>query len=298
MPDAKLAVSKMTVYTVDDQPIYVHEESAEKKQLALLIHGWSSSWYAISPILPIVNRRYRCLAVDLPGFGASPPLKERATIDKYADLLATLIRAESERPVVLIGHSMGGMISVTLTLRYPELVERMVLLCPTISGNLSMFIHMFMYPFVWMERFGPTRKLVELLEPQMLNVTDHLLRPALFADRSGITGDEYARIRADARRPGQGRVRAECFDAMRNHDLRDQLGEIKTPALVVWGMEDNTVPLRDASAVATGWPDADLRVIPNAGHWPQFETPMVTERYVRAFLRTPMNLLSFMSKDK
>lgn len=292
-----MSVSKMTIYTVDEQPIYVHEEGREGGQLALLIHGWSSSWYAISPVLPIVNRRYRCLAVDLPGFGASPPLKERATIESYVDLLAQLIRAETDKPIVLIGHSMGGMISVTLTLKYPDLVERMVLLCPTISGKLSQFINMFMYPFVWMERFLLTRWLVEVLEPQMLSVTDRLLRPALFADRSGITAQEYARIRADARRKGQGRVRAECFDAMLNNDLRGRLSEIQTPALVVWGMEDNTVPLRDASVVAQEWPDADLRVIPNAGHWPQFETPVVTERYVRAFLNTPISLLSFMSKE-
>jgi len=292
-----MSVSKMTIYTVDEQPVHVHEEGREGGQIALLTHGWSSSWYAISPVLPIVNRRYRCLAVDLPGFGQSPPLKQRSTIEDYVDLLAKLIRAETDKRVVLIGHSMGGMISVTLTLKYPDLVERMVLLCPTISGKLSRFINMFMYPFVWMERFTPTRWLVEVLEPQMLSVTDRLLRPALFADRSGITREEYARIRADARRKGQGRVRAECFDAMLNNDLRGRLNEIRTPALVVWGMEDNTVPLRDASVVADEWPDADLRVIPNAGHWPQFETPVVIERYVRAFLNTPISLLNFMSKD-
>lgn len=292
-----MSVSKMTKYTVDEQPVYAHEEGREGGQLVLLIHGWSSSWYAVSPLLPVVNRRYRCLAVDLPGFGQSPPLKGRATIDGYVELLARLIRAETDRRAILIGHSMGGMISITLTLKYPDLIERMVLLCPTISGKLSMFINLFMYPFVWMERFGLTRRLVEVLEPQMLSVTDRLLRPALFADRSGITRQEYERIRADARRKGQGRVRAECFDAMRNHDLRGRLGEIQTPALVIWGMEDNTVPLRDASVVAQEWPDADLRVIPNAGHWPQFETPVVTERYVRAFLNTPINLLNFMSKE-
>lgn len=292
-----MTVSKTTIYHVDDQAIHVHEQGPEKRQVALLIHGWSSSWYAISPLLPIVNQRYRCLAVDLPGFGASPPLKERATIEGYVELLATLIREISKKPVVLLGHSMGGMISVSLTLRYPELVERLVLLCPTISGKLSMFINMFMSPFVFMERFAPTRKLVEVLEPQMVSMTDRLLRPALFADRSGITRQEYERIRADARRPGQGRVRAECFRAMRENDLRDKLGKIHTPALIIWGMEDNTVPLRDASVVAQEWPDADLRVIPNAGHWPQFETPEITERYVRAFLSSPLNLLKFMADE-
>ncbi len=292
-----MTVSKTTTYTVNGQILHVHEEGPSNRPIALLIHGWSSSWYAISPLLPSVNRRYRCLAVDLPGFGQSPPLPTEATIQGYLELLASLVRELSDQPAVLIGHSMGGMISVSLTLRYPDLVERMVLLCPTISGKLSMFINMFMSPFVFMERFVLTRKLVETLEPQMLSLTDRLLRPALFADRSGITRQEYERIRADARRRGQGRVRAECFKAMRDNDLRGKLGQIETPALVIWGMEDNTVPLRDASVVAKEWPDADLRVIPNAGHWPQFETPETTERYVRAFLSSPLKLLRFMSDD-
>lgn len=291
-----MTVYKMTIYNVNGQDIHVHEEGAPNNRIALLIHGWSSSWYAISPLLPTLKHRFNCLAVDLPGYGESPPLPERATIKGYVDLLATLIQEISERPIVLVGHSMGGMISVTLTLHYPELVERLVLLSPTISGKLSMFINLFMSPFVFMERYSITRKLVELLEPQMLSVTDRLLRPALFADRTGITENEYKRIRADARRPGQGRVRAECFAAMLNNDLRGKLGEIETPALVIWGMEDNTVPLRDASVVAKEWPNADLRVIPNAGHWPQFETPIITERYIRAFLSTPSKLLRFMSK--
>ncbi len=286
--------SKGGIYHVNGQPIHVHEEgSSSNKKMVVLIHGWSSSWYAVSPLLPVLRRRFRCLAVDLPGYGESPPTPEPATIDTYTDLLATLIQEVSQQPVSLIGHSMGGMISIALALRYPELVERMVLLCPTISGNLSRFINTFMAPFVVMERFPLTRKMVELLEPQLFSVTDHLLRPALFADRTGITEEEYKRIRADARRPGQGRVRAECFRAMRDNDMRGYLGQIKTPALVIWGMEDNTVPLRDASVVAHEWPDADLRVIPNAGHWPQFETPEITQRYVRAFLSTPLKLLKF-----
>lgn len=286
-----MPASKMTIHSVNGQPVHVHEEGPPGGRIAVLIHGWSSSWYAISPLLPMVSQRYRCLAVDLPGYGESPPMSERATINGYVGLLATLIREVSQQPVVLIGHSMGGMISIALSLRYPEWVERMVLLCPTISGKLSLFINLFMSPFVMMERFPVTRKMVELLEPQMLSLTDRLLRPALFADRTGITEQEYKRIRADARRPGQGRVRAECFWAMRQNDLRGKLGQNKTPALVIWGMEDNTVPLRDASAVAREWPDADLRVIPNAGHWPQFETPEITGRYVRAFLSTPLKLL-------
>jgi pimeloyl-ACP methyl ester carboxylesterase len=285
---------EMTLFTINDQPIYVREEGAAHHPVVLLVHGWSSSWYAMSPLVSLLSsKRFRCLAVDLPGYGQSPPGSDRATIAGYADLLAGLIQTVSDQPVVLVGHSMGGMISLTLTLRHPHLVERMVLLCPTISGRLSLFINLFISPVTILERFSLAGKIVSLLEPQMMGITDRLMRPASIAAHTGITAADYRRIRADARRPGQGRVRAECFRAMREGDLRGKLGHIEAPSLVIWGMEDNTVPLSDASFLADEWPDADLRIVPKASHWPQFETPEVTQRYVTAFLSKPLKLLKF-----
>lgn len=282
----------MATYTVNGQAIHVHEEGPPKGRVAILIHGWSSSWYAMSPLLPYLSERYRCLAVDLPGFGDSPALPDQATIDRYVEMIKGLIEQVSAKPVVLIGHSMGGMISMALALQCPEKVERLVLLCPTVSGKLSRLINLTLSPFVVMERFPLTSALVVVFEP-LVGITDRLLRPALLADQTTITQEDYERIRADARRPGQGRVRAECFWAMRANNLRGKLAALADiPALVVWGMEDSTVPLRDASIIAREWPDADLRIIPNAGHWPQFETPDVTLRYVRAFLSTPLKLLT------
>jgi pimeloyl-ACP methyl ester carboxylesterase len=280
----------LSLYEVNGQTISVREEGQSNRQVAVLIHGWASSWQAVSPLLPQLSQRYRCLAIDLPGYGNSPRFADRTTIDKYADLVIELIKQSTEKPVVLVGHSMGGMISLTVALKAPQLVERMVLICPTISGKLSYLINLTLTPFVWMERFALTRTLVTVFEP-MMGITDTLLRTPLFADRSGISKEAYELIKADTRRRDQGLIRAECFAAMRQHDLRGKITSIKTPSLVIWGMEDNVVPLRDASVVAREWPEADLRIIPNAGHWPQFETPDITERHVRAFLSTPIKLL-------
>jgi pimeloyl-ACP methyl ester carboxylesterase len=282
----------MTIYSVNDQSLYVHEVGRASRPLALLIHGWSSSWFAMSPLLPYLSKRHRCLAVDLPGYGQSPRGPERATIPGYADTLADLIRQLSDRPVVLVGHSMGGMICLTLALRHPELVERLVLLCPTISGQLSLFINLFIAPVTILERFLLADLLVSLVEPYTVGVTDRLMRPASFAEHSGASEKDYYRLRADARRPGQGRIRFECFRAMRQNDLRGKLSQIEVPALVIWGMEDNTVPLKDASALVEEWPDADLRIIPQASHWPHFETPQVTQRYIEGFLGRPLKLFN------
>ncbi len=288
----------MPHYTINGQDIHVHEEGKSTgNNVAVLIHGWSSSWFALSPLLPYLGQRHRCYAIDLPGYGESPAPEHRITIPDYVEVVAGFIRQVSpDKPIVLVGHSMGGMTSVALTLKYPELVERLVLLCPTISGHLSFRINLALTPFVILERFKLTSAIVGTLEP-IFGITDGLLRPILFADRSGITEEDYKRIKSDTRRRDQGRVRAECFRAMRENDLRGQLHKLQdaekhVPALVIWGMEDNTVPLRDASVVAEDWPEADLRIIPNAGHWPQFETPEMTERYLRAFLSTPIKLLT------
>ncbi len=280
------------VYTVDGQEIHVHEQGPPNRQTIIMIHGWSSSWYALSPLLPMLSERNRCVVVDLPGYGDSPPLRERATIIAYVDLLAKLIKQISpNQQVILIGHSMGGMISLTMSLRHPPLIERMVLLCPTISGKLSFWINVFISPITMLERHRLANSVVAMLEPYMLSATDRLMRPASFADRTLISEQDYIRLRADARRAGQGRVRAECFWAMRENDLSEKLSMVTTPALVIWGMEDNTVPLRDASLVDEFLSEADLQVLPRAGHWPQFESPERTKRLIRSFLGKPLKLL-------
>lgn len=278
----------MTVFNLNGQQLYAVQEGLPNRQVALLIHGWSSSWYAMSPLMPMLAQRFSCVAVDLPGYGKSPALPERATIVAYADLLAKLIEEISPGPVVLVGHSMGGMIGLTLARRHPQLVERIVMLCPTLSGRLSTAINVFIFPITLLERFGLGSLIVSVVENVVVGITDRLMRPVSFAERTGITENQYKRIRADARRPGQGRVRAECFRAMRESDLSGKLNDIEVPALVLWGAEDNTVPLRDAGLLADEWPEADLRIIPKAGHWPHFETPDLTRRHIAAFLGLPL----------
>jgi len=274
--------------TINDQQIHFVEEGQPNRQVALLIHGWSSSWYAMSPLTGLLSQRFSAIAIDLPGYGESPPLPKRVTIPAYVDLLADFIEEMTDGPVVLVGHSMGGMISLTLALRYPVLVERMVLIAPTISGHLSRYINLVVSPVTLLERFGLGSLIVSTVEHLMVGVTDRLMRPASFAERTGITDRDHKRLQADVRRPGQGRARAECFFAMRENDLRGRLGQIEVPSLVLWGAEDNTVPLRDAGVVADEWPEADLRIIPKAGHWPHFERPDTTRRQVAAYLGLPL----------
>ncbi|HMR67226.1 MAG TPA: alpha/beta hydrolase, partial [Anaerolineae bacterium] len=177
----------MTFFTINNQAIHVKEEGNPKKQLALLIHGWSSSSYAMSPLLPMLSRRYHCLAVDLPGYGDSAPSAQPESVEHYAELMAELIRQTNpSQGAVVVGHSMGGMIALTLATKYPDLVERLILLCPTVSGRLSLFMDLFISPAVMVERFV-LPQISRLLQPYTNRVTDRLMRPASLSLRGGIT---------------------------------------------------------------------------------------------------------------
>lgn len=278
----------MAVYTIKGQELHTVEEGSPNRQKAILIHGWSSSSFAMSTLAGLLSQRFHCISVDLPGFGSSPPFKERTTIPMYAELIADFIEQVSEGPVVLVGHSMGGMISITVALNEPILAERMVLICPTITGRLSTMINTVISPINIIESLGLGQFIVSAIERAYVGITDRMMRPVSFADRTGITEADYFQLRGDARRPGQGRVRAQCFFAMRDHDLSGKLDKVDTPSLVIWGAEDNTVPLRDAGVVADEWTEADLRLLPMAGHWPHFESPVPTRRLVASYLGLPL----------
>jgi pimeloyl-ACP methyl ester carboxylesterase len=64
-------------YNINGQDIHVEEVGPKHGPIAILIHGWSSSWFTWKPILPSLSKRYRCIAIDLPGFGKSPAPTER-----------------------------------------------------------------------------------------------------------------------------------------------------------------------------------------------------------------------------
>jgi pimeloyl-ACP methyl ester carboxylesterase/CRP-like cAMP-binding protein len=278
----------MSTYTIGTQDIYVEESGPVGAPLAVLIHGWSSSSFTWAPIITALSRRYRCIAVDLPGFGQSPIPIQRPTIAWYAELIAGLIeRFGLERPALVLGHSMGGQIATTLALKEPALVEQLVLLNPALSGRLSTRVNLLYTPHVVAERYRAMEWLLDYAARTPLDYTDWLLKPSNFAEGAQLSPADYQRIREDARRRGQGPTRAACFTAMRDADLRGKMGMVEAPTLVLWGAEDNIVPLRDAGLVDREWPKADLRLIPNAGHWPQFEQPIVTLRHIANFLGLP-----------
>ena len=102
--------------------------------VVVFIHGIASSSITWTNVIPLLADRHRCIAIDLLGFGGSPmPENAEYTLVEHTAAIARTIRSLRLRePVVLVGHSMGGLIAPRYAARHPRRVRRLVLVSPPI----------------------------------------------------------------------------------------------------------------------------------------------------------------------
>ncbi len=99
----------------------------------LLVHGLGGRWQHWTETIPELAEHGRVIAVDLPGFGGSAAPPGGASLDGFADALAELVTQLQQPRVVVVGHSLGGPVTVRLALRHPDLVAAIVLAAGTVQ---------------------------------------------------------------------------------------------------------------------------------------------------------------------
>lgn len=100
----------------------------------VLVHGIASSAATFKRVMPLLSERYRCISIDLLGFGESPvPEHASYTIEEHvAAIHATIRSLKLKAPFVLVGHSLGSLLSARFAARHPEQVSRLVLVSPPV----------------------------------------------------------------------------------------------------------------------------------------------------------------------
>jgi len=230
------------VVAPDGVPAQVHRFSAGGATLVaesfgrgartfLLVHGIGMGRMAFRGLAAQLRGRGRLLVVDLPGYGSAPEPERTLTMERTADLLAALLRDRSERPVVVVGHSMGTQVAVELAARHPSLVEKVVLLAPTVDA----------------EARTAGRQLLRLAEDLVVETPRVIL----------LGATEYLRAGPNLR----GKLHA-----MLAHRPEDAYPRVHQPALVIRGSADRVCREDWCSRVVAGLPDARLVVVDHHGH--------------------------------
>jgi len=237
----------------------------------VLLHGYGEHLLTWRGIFDPVARRYRVLAVDLPGFGISDKPKGPYTLAAQTERVRALLDRWTEGPLVLVGHSMGGAIATATALDLPQRVVGVVLIAPAglAPGLGRIQDHMG-------ERGRAAVGWWESLRAFITPVHDPtwLSEPPGMADYDPLQDPEY--------RASAARVLAE-FDFAA---LGDRFGELRQPVLVLWGRNDPVIPFETGEHLARLLPCNRFAPLP-ALHRPQAERPDTVASLVLAFLARP-----------
>jgi pimeloyl-ACP methyl ester carboxylesterase len=247
----------------------------------ILIHGLGATKASFLPTIAALAPSYRTIAVDLPGFGDSDkPLLGSYDAGFFARSMVALLDALDLERAHVVGNSMGGRVAIELGLEFPDRVNRLGLLAPSLAWLRTRR----WAPYL---RWVPTQ--LGLIQPAPRPMVEAIVRriiPGADQEWTAAGIDEF--LRSYLTPSG----RAAFYAAARNIYLEEphgpdgfwtRLESLSVPSLFVWGRRDVVVPAAFANHVRDAVPSAQHLLL-DCGHVPQLERPRQTHAAIEQFL--------------
>ncbi|GIV92922.1 alpha/beta fold hydrolase [Chloroflexus aurantiacus] len=237
----------------------------------LLIHGYGALIEHWRPVMRAIAGEQTLYALDLYYFGYSARPAGRPSRERWAAQAAALIRNTIGRPAVVVGHSMGGVVSAQLARAYPELVHALVLV--NSSGAQLQARPLSTFDRFMLDAIG-SPLIGEALAGVFGNrwgVRQGLL--SAYHRKECVTPELVELFSGPLRRYGAGSY-LKVSREFANLVLDLTPGDIKQPTLLIWGAEDRSIPPSHAEIIRQRMiPHAEIKIIPDSGHCPFDETP-------------------------
>lgn len=265
----------------------------------VLVHGIASShlnWMGVGPELA---RRNRVYAVDLPGYGLSPRAPEPATVQTSQLYLDRFIDTVSGgRPVILFGHSMGGLVSILEAAAQPRKISTLILMAPAAPYPRRALLSFMAFPFIF-ALLMPTRSAAFIRRGARLEA-DRVVRVAL----KNITApgaqlpEDIIRAHIDmletqrAEQDWTEQALVESAGSLmkttgRRRRYRKMVRGIKPPTLLIHGTYDRLVPYAAGIWLSLNRRDWRFRPMEGVGHMVQMERPEEVLATVAEWLEMP-----------
>lgn len=283
--------------------VHIRTASADPDaQLAMFVHGLGGSATNWTDLIGELARpsadwpdlpSLACQAIDLPGFGASPPRADGDySINRHAASVIELIEAQGRGPAHLIGNSMGGAVVTRVAARRPDLVRTITLISPALPDlrlrRLPMRIAIASIPGL-----GPL--LLDLVKRMPAEARVDQTIKSLYQDPGLVAPERRAEQIADTRHRDELDYANEALTlsarSLVGEYMRRGPGSLwwdasraKSPALVLHGSHDRLVSPMMAAKAARSFRGGRIVVLPSVGHVAMMERPAAVAREMRAFL--------------
>lgn len=271
--------------------------------LLLAVHGLGGAawnWLALAPLL---RSHVRMMALDLAGHGLTPAAGRSTTVGANRRLVDRFVREVAGEPVVLVGNSMGGLISILEASAAPDQVRGLVLVDPALPRPLMSRLDVRVAAqFAVMAL--PVVGAAALARRRARQSAEEIIRQGLSmctVDVDRVPKDVIdAGVRTVRQRNNQDFPAADVVRAgrsvvermSRTPQLRRAMASIQRPVLLIHGDHDRLVPIAAARQAARRFPRWRLEVAADIGHVPMLEAADWTATRILDWLRNDANLLS------
>ena len=263
------------------------DEGRDNKEVVVFIHGLASYMPAWKKNIPILKNHFRCIPIDLPGYGKSSKDDYPISMDFYANIIIDFLDKLKLERVTLAGHSMGGQISIFTALKYPDRISKLILASPAGFETFNEFESQILKNFMTVDLL--INNPVEQLRQNVLMNFYKMPEDAEFMikDRIALKNTKEFKLYCLSI--------VKSLNAMLDQPVFDNLKLIKHPTLVLFGENDFLIPNRElhknlttklvADSGADEINNSKLVMIPGCGHFLQFEKPDEFNKAVKEFLK-------------
>ncbi len=253
----------------------------------LFIHGLSSNLEAWNKNIAALKDKYKCIAIDLPGYGKSSKNKLDHSITDYADVIHQFIQKKDLKQTILIGHSMGGQIAIRSVLDYPADFLKLILIAPagieTFSAGEAQIMKASYTPVM----------LREATEEQIR--ANFLINFHEFPEDAEFMVEDRIAMKKASDFENYSQIVVNNIHAMLDEPVIEELSKIKIPVLMIFGSNDALIPnkyfhrdqdLEMLSNIAKEkLPQLEVKIIEDAGHFVNFEKAEIVNKEMSYFLK-------------
>lgn len=248
----------------------VHYEVYGKGKPVILLHGWLGSWGLWEDLMRSLGDTYRLYAIDFWGFGESSKRRGSYSVTDFVTLLAEFMNALGIAKAPLVGHSMGGTVSLMTAVQFPDKVSKVVVIGSPIKGSsLALPLKLAGKGFIanlLFKQMGLFRKALRAAAPLMC---DHPDFPDII--ESDLTQTTLASF-------------LSSIATLRQIDLTAGGNSLKTPILGLYGGKDNIVDPKEAMTLGKAFPESRSIVFPDEKHFLMLSQRVDLSNQLREFL--------------
>ncbi len=276
----KYATAPSSFVAVDGMNVHFRDEGDSTDATPIvLIHGTGSSLHTFDDWTTQLKNDYRVIRMDLPAYGLTGPFPDRNySMDHYVSFIKNFLTALGIKKCVLGGNSLGGGIAWNFTTKYPDMVDKLILIdaagYPTKAERLPLAFKLAQTPFI--------KNIFTYITPRFVAKASV---ENVFADKTKVTEALIDRYFELTLRKGNRQAFVDRLNTKKEISTHQNIALIKQQTLVLWGEQDQLIPVENALQFHDDLPNDTLVIMKNVGHVPMEERPNQSLESVLLFLK-------------